>query len=219
VEVWLPEAGWVALDPTPPSLEAAAPTLRSRLGMLLDAADVFWQEWVLGYDIDRQLTLAFELNRRQRSLEWSWPERWWTSFKQTVVQRPEWNRNTAMLALLALLALAGGVLLAPRLDRAWTGWRRRRRALLGTAQAGDATLLYQEFLIVLKARGVEKPAWMTPLEFAAAAHDRVLAGAVVEFTAAYNEFRFGTRPGGAAGLEAMLESIRHLPKQTAGRTF
>ena len=61
-------------------------------------------------------------------------------------------------------------------------------------------------LEALARRGYEKPAWFTPLEFA-----RTLPPSekqrIVEFTAAYNEVRFGNDAAGAARLTGMLESM------------
>ena len=58
VEVWIPNRGWTVFDPTPPDYSLHRPSLFSQLSLYLDAAEVFWQEWVLNYSLDHQLVLA-----------------------------------------------------------------------------------------------------------------------------------------------------------------
>ena len=52
----------------------------------------------------------------------------------------------------------------------------------GEAEASDATLLYQRMLKVLKRRGIEKPAWLTPCEFARVLQEPELALLVEDLT-------------------------------------
>ncbi|HEU0006244.1 MAG TPA: transglutaminaseTgpA domain-containing protein, partial [Terriglobia bacterium] len=58
VEVWIEGTGWIPFDPTPASAE---PFLRSQLsivlGNYLDAFELFWAEWVVGYDDVIQVSL------------------------------------------------------------------------------------------------------------------------------------------------------------------
>ena len=57
VEAFLPETGWTVFDPTP----AGAPSqqnLWTTFALYMDAADTFWRDWVLSYDLGRQISLA-----------------------------------------------------------------------------------------------------------------------------------------------------------------
>ena len=59
-EAFLPDRGWVRVDATPPG----APLPRAgRLSEVMDALDYFWNRWVVGYDLGRQLELARRAGR------------------------------------------------------------------------------------------------------------------------------------------------------------
>ncbi|MCX6632478.1 MAG: transglutaminase-like domain-containing protein, partial [Candidatus Solibacter sp.] len=58
VEAWIPGYGWRTFDPTPADPNAGGLTLLTQLSLYLDAAETFWQEWVVTYDVARQGTLA-----------------------------------------------------------------------------------------------------------------------------------------------------------------
>jgi hypothetical protein len=85
--------------------------------------------------------------------------------------------------------------------------QRVRRVRRGEASAGDATLLYQRMLDLLKRRGYEKPAWFTPAEFACSLRSRGLQSTVSEFTTIYNEWRFGGRTEGVPRLSHLLDEL------------
>ena len=61
VEAWLDGRGWTTFDPTPADPSASLPGLSS-LAMLSDAADQFWQDWVVSYDVDRQMALFTQMH-------------------------------------------------------------------------------------------------------------------------------------------------------------
>jgi hypothetical protein len=138
-EVWLPGQGWQRIDPTAASaparidlnLAAAVPAgdpLPFLSGAGLDwlrearyrwwAVSNAWNQWVLGYNPQRQLEFLSRLG----------------------MAAPDWRKMTATLAVLCgivLLALAGGLLYRrPRLDPAARLWRKlgRRLARRGLAR-------------------------------------------------------------------------------------
>lgn len=211
VEAWIPGQGWVTYDPTPsdPNLSGSGPF--SKLALWSDAIDMFWQEWVLGYDLDRQLTLALRMEQSRHRLNVDWFSSLWRNMtrvtRKAAAVRPEWYAGIfIVLASLALLALTW-----PQL-RAWrVRWVGRKRLLRGEADANDAALIYLEMLRQLKRRGVEKPPSWTPVEFARSVRQEALAEIVKEFTAVYNALRFGGRAENAARLATLLERMEHLP--------
>jgi hypothetical protein len=81
----------------------------------------------------------------------------------------------------------------------------------GEAEASDATLLYQRMLKVLKRRGFEKPAWLTPCEFAQVITEHEVAALVADLTSAYNELRFGGRAEAAGQMMVLLERLEATP--------
>jgi hypothetical protein len=69
----------------------------------------------------------------------------------------------------------------------------------------------------LHRRGVEKPAWLTPFEFAALVRDPELALLVEEVTRAYNDLRFGEHRGAAQQMMALLEELEAFPAARTSR--
>jgi len=206
VEAYLPATGWTAFDPTPPDPSPRSVSLLARLGFYLDAADTFWQDWILGYDLTRQLALASRMESSGRDFGGHWRElvsRRWLAWRRAAGLRA---RPVAML----IMVLALGVLVAVLVPR-WSRWRRTRRRLqqlrAGRAQAADATLLYLRMLKWLERRGHRKPAWLTPAEFAAGLPAGEWAERVREFTAAYNRLRFGGELEAGSALVGLLEAL------------
>jgi transglutaminase-like putative cysteine protease len=207
VEAWIPGRGWTTFDPTPPDPNRRGSALLAKLGLYLDAAGTFWQEWVVSYDIGRQGTLADRLELGARSLgirwfgslsglNWNWHLRLMAWFRRY---------GAAILTGLALGALAW--LFGPRMVRLLRIRSRVERVRRGQATVGDATLLYERMLDLLKRRGYQKPAWFTPAEFARSLPPGQLGTAVTEFTGKYNALRFGRRTEVAPRLSVLLDEL------------
>ncbi|MBI5280358.1 MAG: DUF3488 domain-containing protein [Candidatus Solibacter usitatus] len=211
VEAWIPGRGWASFDPTPPDPSQTGAGAWSRLALWTDAVEMFWQEWVLGYDLDRQLTLAFRMEQSSRSFKLGWLGEAWAGLARNWQQAA---RVPARLYAAAAAALAACLLLAlasPRIAR-WAGRRvRRRRLLRGLASRDDASLVYRQMLEMLRRRGYEKPPSATPAEFARLITGTDLARAVREFTDRYNALRFSAGRGDAAAVAALLDRIGQLP--------
>jgi protein-glutamine gamma-glutamyltransferase len=203
VEAWLPERGWTTFDPTPPDPNAAHWSPWTRLSFYLDAMDVFWQDWVLNYNLERQLQLASRVGESGRHIGWNWNgvPQWWKA--------RNWGRLRDFgFTALGLVALA---FLGKYLRRdGWRWWTTRQRLLKaqrGQGSASDATLLYERMLKALRRRGIEKPAWLTPCEFARVLQEPELSLLVEDFTNAYNELRFGGNGEAAARIFVLLERL------------
>jgi hypothetical protein len=84
---------------------------------------------------------------------------------------------------------------------------RFQRVRRGKASASDAALLYQRMLQIVKRRGYQKPMWFTPAEFAASLPKTEFGRTVTEFTAAYNELRFGRRDEAAGRMSELLGEL------------
>lgn len=206
VEAWIPGRGWTSFDPTPASPDQGK-DLMARLSMWADAVDVFWQEWVIGYDLDRQLTLAFRIGQSSRQR----------------LSLPNLGNLTSHFR--ELLHLSG----APaRLVEGWWMlplivvtpviiWIRRRRgqilkrAARGDISASEALIMYQRFLGVLKKRGFTRQVSSTPIEFARSISLPQLAGPALEFTQAYNELRYAGRRTAAVRMAELLDTIERAP--------
>ena len=199
VEAYLPQLGWTTFDPTPPDPNPVQSSWTTRMGFYVDAAELFWQDWVLGYDFDHQLQIAARVEQRSRS------------FKLPTFDDLS-SPNLDYRSLVAFGSLAAFVFLSWRYARqVWTWWTSRlrfRKATRGRASPSDATVLYEQMLGILKARGIEKPAWVTPSEFAQLVRDPRLGQTVIEITSAYNDLRFGGKAEAAPRMVQLLSELQ-----------
>ncbi len=201
VEAWLPDRGWTTFDATPPAAAPAASTWGSLL-LYLDAADTFWQDWVLDYNLGHQLVLA---SRMQQSAQFFGNTK--RAMSDAAAAAEAWIRRygivLAVILALAFVLRRYGSKLAARFRAA----SRVRQVQRGQAQPGDATILYEQMLGALKRRGLEKPSWVTPAEFVGHIRTPETAAIVGDFTAAYNGMRFGGRIDAAARMVELLGAL------------
>lgn len=194
VEAWIDRGGrggWITFDPTP---AAGAQPLASRstfLSVLRDAFEAVsrnWDNYVVGYDLQKQITL---LDRVRRSIERAKQE---PSSNSTTATGPLGRKR--MLGAVAGLVLAGGA--------AYYFWRRRRRPI-GTDEGAAgralqqriATELWMSLEEALAARGAARPRNVPPLRFTeqlmAARKDSFAEEAYV-LACRYTQARFGGQP-------------------------
>ena len=72
VEAYLPGSGWTTFDPTPADPNPPSQSLWTTLGFYADAADTFWQDWVVSYDLGRQLALADKMEQSSSRFRIDW---------------------------------------------------------------------------------------------------------------------------------------------------
>lgn len=203
VEAWLPGTGWTTFDPTPADPNPPQLSILTRVGFYMDAAEVFWQDWVLNYNLDRQFLLASHLEQRTRNFRGNWLDDLTDSTTKAV--------QAGTIYAPILIAAVVSVFLFYRFGgdlRRW--WSRRlsfRRVQRGEIQPSDATLLYERMLKSLKRRGIEKPPWLTPMEFARVVDDPELSILVDDITCAYNELRFGGHSAAAHRIVRLLVQL------------
>ncbi len=204
VEAFLGGRGWRIFDPTPPDPEARRLSFWSRWMLYADAAETFWQEWILGYDLSRQAVLADRMGQSGRSFSAVWLDRMkglWDQAGEAVSKGP------ALLAPVIAAALAGLWLIGRRGRGWWIARRSWRRIQFGQVDGSDAVLLYRRMQAALDWRGYRKPSWMTPAEFARRLPAGELGVLVDEFTRGYNALRFGGEIGEAPRLVGLIEKL------------
>lgn len=196
VEVWIQGTGWIPFDPTPASAE---PFLRSRLsivlGNYLDAFELFWAEWVVGYDDVIQVSLFRDLQDKAAQLSWMGQRSLYRSMVglqqklQTVMASTfQWVRNSpASVLMYAAAALIVGILLL-------AAWQAQRKLWVKRSMRGNparlAVRFYGDFLALAARYGNPKRPAATPDEFAATFKTAGLQRQVQELTGIYHLLRF-----------------------------
>ncbi|MFL5307250.1 MAG: DUF3488 and DUF4129 domain-containing transglutaminase family protein [Polyangia bacterium] len=195
-EAFLPDAGWVRVDATPPGAPLAAPGRMSQLG---DALEFLWSRWIVGYDLGRQRAL---LHRAWLGLAGRGPGG----------AVPRAGVMLSVLAGLGVLVLAGS-----RLRRAWRARVRVSRG--GSAPAQDAPRptedgplerLYRRTTDRLRRRGWARQPHETPHEYAARLSTTGVlpdGGAFRTLTDRYAAARFGDHAVDPAAVAALRESL------------
>jgi len=102
------------------------------------------------------------------------------------------------------------VLFGPSIAAWWRARQRVKRLVRGEGIASDATLLYERMLALLARRGVQKPPWLTPAEFARVLPATEVRGVVQDLTSFYNEFRFGGRRDVAPQMMHLLDRLEKI---------
>ncbi len=206
VEAWIEGRGWTTFDPTPFDPSAGEPGLMSRLALLSDAASQVWNDWVMSYDLEHQVALASRMHAAAQSIRFP-------DFDEFTAGLKDAGRAgfryfplaSGGIAIVILWLLAG-----PGALKWWKQRAHARKVERGAGEPSDATILYQQMLELLAKRGIQKPPWFTPIEFARVVRVPHMAPLVEEATAAYNELRYGGRRDAAPRMMRVLEQIRQL---------
>ena len=206
VEAWIAGRGWRTYDPTPADPSAIESPFMARAALFFDAAEQFWQDWILSYDLERQIGLASRVQQSSRGAKVRWMEsaiRWFS-----IAARSSAGYAPAAAALMFAAIIA--VLVGPGASRWLRGAIRVRRLKRGEGEASDATLLYQRMLALLERRGIQKPPWLTPSEFARVLPATELSPLVDDLTSAYVEFRFGGKREAAPRMVQLLDRLEKM---------
>jgi transglutaminase-like putative cysteine protease len=216
VEVYFPETNaWVTFDPTPPDgrLVRESSGLVSRLGKYAEAMELYWNQYVIGYDRQEQRSLATTLRNQMFSLREVLAEIM-DSAKASVTDfvrdmqsssgMGDIRGSRAWLLIVSVVVLIAALLLLYRIRRLgfWRGlkvWSRE--------EGRDSVVkFYGRMTSVLAQRGLLRGKDETPLEFAAA----IGIPDVLNITRAYNRVRYGSQPLSATEIAEIEECINRL---------
>jgi transglutaminase-like putative cysteine protease len=199
VEAWIDGAGWVTFDPTPPAARDSQAGIWDQAKLYADAADMFWNEWVLNYDLDRQLQFVTRVDGANRTWNVNLMERW----KGVQFDWKFWLKWLVGAAAF----LAALLLLTPLVRKWWERRGQRLRIVRGDVKHSDGAVLYCRMLAILEQRGVMKPVWFTPAEFARSVPADRGAELVSQFTGSYHELRYGGRREAAVRMVELLDKL------------
>jgi protein-glutamine gamma-glutamyltransferase len=207
VEAWLPNRGWTTLDATPPARTPQLQPVLARFMFYMDAAEMFWQDWVVSYDLERQVALAARMQSSSRVLGSRWFDRFRLAWLRGRSITMDAGRKYGSSALGVVIAALGLWFAAPAIQRRLRTRTRLRMVQRGQAVASDATLLYDQMLHLLRRRGYDKPRWLTPGEFARSLPPSPTAELVVRLTAAYHALRYGGERAAAPRMAALIAEL------------
>ena len=170
---------------------------------------MFWQQWVMNYDLDHQLVLASRVEESSRKLNNNWLQglsRRLQSFTKDGWKKAEPYAAAGVL-LVAIIVIA--VLCGPSCWRGLLARRHARRLSRGNVGASDASLLYSRMLDILRRRGYEKPGWLTPNEFARILPPSPMAASVQNITQLYHELRYAQRNDAGIRMVELLKELEN----------
>jgi protein-glutamine gamma-glutamyltransferase len=195
VEAFFPDHGWRSYDPTPAGV--ASPP-RSRLfltlGNYIDAFELFWGEWILGYDDIIQGSLFRDL--QEQSSRWllhtelrlyrvsEYFQKLLNTQNLASLYRSDRIKNLSILCVGALI-----IWLALHLFR-WLARHLRVRRIKQHGIPGSAIFFYSEMMRILETQGNKKPGHWTPTEFMESLPPGPVKSKARELTQLYNELRF-----------------------------
>lgn len=207
VEVYFPESrAWVTFDPTPIAgrTEPVNLGLTAQLAKYAEAFELFWFQYVVGYDQQEQRSLAASLNSQVFS--------WRHSLTRTVAGISNTVAANGLLLILVGAAVMGVLLLFYIGDRVRRfGWR--RGLTIGSAQASaeqSSVVFFEKLMTLLARRGMQRDSHLTPLEFASSLDFQ----SALTVTRAYNRVRFGGQKLSAAELREIERTLNELEGAT-----
>jgi transglutaminase-like putative cysteine protease len=224
VEVYFPETGaWVTFDPTPPDGRPVRATtgLVSRMGKYAEAMELYWNQYVIGYDRQEQRSLATSLRNQMLTVREVLGEMMdaakasmtllLRSIKSSFTGSASEGRRPWLLIIFAAVLAAFILVLIYRIRRFgfWRGlkvWQREE-------ERASVVKFYERMTNLLAERGLRREKDETPLEFATATG----ISEVLRITRAYNRVRYGSQALSATEVEEIEKCLTQLEGEAKKR--
>ncbi len=206
VEVYFPGVGWRTFDPTPPSGQEVPQDegLTAWARQVLDQATLVWYQWVVEYDLERQIEVVKSISSMFKSLRSQENRPTYTTSDDAPAEKSDEPSRVPWPILGATAVLAAG---------AWWWLTRRQRP----GQGLDPRLLAAAGRLErsLAKRGYSRQAWETWTLVAVRMQpiDAEASTLIRRFAQAWDRARFSPAPGlrdRKAASQLALEAIRHL---------
>ncbi len=177
--------------------------LRRQLGKYAEALELFWFQYVVGYDKQEQRSLATSLQNHL------FDYRRLLTQMVTAVRREISSNSQAIALTLFSVAVAFVTIIVVR--RVWRfGWRGLTLSARQPKAETSAVMFYERLLQLLARRGVKRDPDLTPLEFA----DSLDLQPALAITRAYNRVSFGGQQLSAAELREIESTLKQLEGAT-----
>lgn len=214
VEVYFPQSGWITMDPTPPSPDAAASTWWHSANSAMDSIRIKWDRLFVHYSAHDQFTVVQGIREGGEAVRAGLSETISALAAQgaAIVSRmvgdltPAGIPHQAVALLLALAGVYGGM--------RFLRWFRKETSHHRTfsTQQQAVIALYTTMLQCCEQQGITKSASTTPLEFLEQVRTRwgeawPLVDAV---TRLYAQVRFGEAALTEADLAKAENNVRYL---------
>jgi hypothetical protein len=218
VEVYFPETdSWVTFDPTPPDGRTLRQStgLVSRLGKYAEAMELYWNQYVIGYDRQEQRSLATSLRTHVLTLREVLAQvmdeakasltEWVRSIQSDGLSGAASSRGRFWTLLVAVALLAALLLLLLyRIRR--LGLRRALKMWRKKEERASVVKFYERMTKLLERQGKRREKNETPLEFAGATG----MADVLRITRAYNRVRYGSQTLSPAELAEIEQCLTRL---------
>jgi protein-glutamine gamma-glutamyltransferase len=183
VEVYFPSTrSWVTFDPTP-AIGRAEPVrtgFTAQMHKYLEALELMWFQYVVGYDKQEQRSLASSLHKGIFDYG-----RFASNLLATI---KSYLTTTTLMVAMAVLGVALVVFTLLFGKRLWGfGWRRAAVIEGDDESTFSSVEFYERLMSAMEQRGLSRDKHLTPLEFA----NTLGHGPAMMITRAYNRVRFG----------------------------
>jgi transglutaminase-like putative cysteine protease len=210
VEVYFPNYGWIAFDPTPADPN---PIRAGAWDDYVDALNLFWSEWIVNYDFSHQVRLARQVEQTSRNFQQEFLDRTEQAKRRAVRVAylvEAWLMSHKLFMLLFMVTILAVLVAGEKAGslaeiRFFWLWKFGPREL--ALSPSQATMTYQRLLKILRKKGYPKPAALTPAEFAHSLLGTRVGSRVWEFTRLYNLLRFGHAQVPMGRLRQLLDEL------------
>jgi hypothetical protein len=205
VEVYFPESQtWVTFDPTPAAgkAEPVSAGIAAQLGKYAEALELFWFQYVVGYDQQEQRSLAASVSAHVNQYR-GWLERLVAAVRRTISLH---SRTIALtgFTISAVLLILFVMIRARRFGWRWALSFKKQREKTETS----GVVFYQRLTALLQRRGIERNPDLTPLEFATG----LGLQPALQITRAYNRVRFGRQELSPVELREIERTLNEMER-------